>query len=234
MFTQHLSIGDMPAVLYGERAAQVCLYVHGKCGCKEEAESLAALLCPRGFQVLGVDLPEHGARKGGKEKLVPWQVVPELQNLLSYAKENWQSISLHANSIGAYFSLLAFQAAHFQKCLFVSPILDMPALIEKMMGWASVSSERLQAEREITTAFGETLSWEYYAYAKQHPILTWNSPTAILYAGRDNLTDRETVTAFAERFDCALQIYEEGEHWFHTEKQLAVLRDFVIGEAVGS
>ena len=69
MFTQYLSIGDIPAVLYGEHAAQVCLYIHGKCGCKEEAESLAALLCPRGFQVLGIDLPEHGARKSGVARI---------------------------------------------------------------------------------------------------------------------------------------------------------------------
>ena len=87
MFTQHLSIGNMPAVLYGERAAQVCLYVHGKCGCKEEAESLAALLCPRGFQVLGVDLPEHGTPKGGKEKLVPWQVSRTAKSIVLCQRE---------------------------------------------------------------------------------------------------------------------------------------------------
>ena len=200
------------------------IYVHGKGGNAEEAEHFKHKPFFENADVFGFDYKAQ----------TPWEAKEEFPRFFENKKQEYGNTILIANSIGAYFSLLAFQAAHFQKCLFVSPILDMPALIEKMMGWASVSSERLQAEREITTAFGETLSWEYYAYAKQHPILTWNSPTAILYAGRDNLTDRETVTAFAERFDCALQIYEEGEHWFHTEKQLAVLRDFVIGEAVGS
>lgn len=232
MISEYFDIGGIPAVLYGERADKVWLFVHGKCGNKEEARGLAELLCPKGYQVLGVDLPEHGARKGGAAKLLPWEVTPELQGVLEELKQQWKTVSLYANSIGAYFSLLAFPNERFANCLFVSPILDMVALIERMMGWASVSAERLQAEREIPTPFGETLSWAYYTYAKQHPIQKWDSPTAILYAGKDTMTDRATVTTFAERFGCSLQIYEDGEHWFHTEKQLAVLRAFVEREAL--
>ena len=100
----------------------------------------------------------------------------------------------------------------------------MVALIEKMMGCAAVSPEKLQLKKEIPTDFGEVLSWAYYTYAKEHPINTWNSPTAMLYAGQDNLTDRRTVTDFADVFGCSVQIYENGEHWFHTDEQLAVLR----------
>lgn len=232
MVSESFDIRGIPAVLYGERAEKVWLFVHGKCGNKEEACGLAELLCPKGYQVLGVDLPEHGARKDSAEQLLPWVVVPELQGVLAELKQRWKGVSLYANSIGAYFSLLAFPDERFERCLFVSPILDMVALIERMMGWASVSMERLQAEQEIPTPFGETLSWAYYIYAKQHPIQKWDSPTAILYAGKDEMTDRATVTVFAERFGCALQIYEDGEHWFHTEKQLAVLRAFVEREGL--
>lgn len=46
---------------------------------------------------------------------------------------------------------------------------------------------------------------------------------AILYAGKDHLTARETVDDFARRFGCAVTVMENGEHWFHTEEQLAVL-----------
>lgn len=229
MISKYFDIYGIPAVLYGECAEKVWLYVHGKCGNKEEAYSLAELLCPKGYQVLGIDLPEHGARKRGTERLLPWVVVPELQDVLAEMKRRWKGVSLYANSIGAFFSLLAFPNERFENCLFVSPILNMVALIERMMDWASIGVERLQVEREIPTPFGETLSWVYYTYAKQHPIQKWNSPTAILYAGKDDMTDRATVTVFAERFGCTLQIYEDGEHWFHTEKQLAVLRAFVEG-----
>lgn len=230
MKTDYFKLNHIPAVLYGETADKVCLFVHGKCGNKEEAEKLAEIICPHGFQVLGIDLPEHGERKNKSSKLVPWVAVSELQNALKYAHERWQSISLHATSIGGYFSLLAFGDEVFEKALFVSPVADMRVLIENMMMWAGVSEERLKAEKEIPTDFGETLSWEYYTYVKAHPIAKWNSKTAVLYAGHDNLTDRKTITKFAEQFGCDLQIYEDGEHWFHTEEQLAVWRDFVRKE----
>ena len=46
---------------------------------------------------------------------------------------------------------------------------------------------------------------------------------AILYAGKDHLTAREAVDDFARRFGCTVTVMENGEHWFHTEEQLAVL-----------
>ena len=95
------------------------------------------------------------------------------------------------------------------------------------MGWAGVTKEALEARRTIETDFGQPLSWEYYLYAKQHPINTWNSPASLLYGGNENLTDRADIDAFAERFRCDLSIMENGEHWFHTEEQLAVLNEWI-------
>lgn len=224
MNKRYFTINHIPAVILGAPSDKVYLFVHGKCGNKEDAQNFAEIACDKGFQVLSFDLPVHGERRDNAEKLVSWEVVPELQEVLSYAKQHWQSVSLYAVSIGAYFSLLSFSNEYFVNCLFLSPVLDMVALIEKMMGWAAVSTAQLQAEKEIPTDFGEVLSWAYYTYAKEHPINTWNSPTAILYAGQDNLTDRRTVTDFAKSFGCSLQIYEDGEHWFHTDEQLTVLR----------
>lgn len=226
MNKRYCTINHIPTIIFGAPSDKVYLFVHGKCGSKEDAQNFAEIVCDKGFQVLSIDLPEHGERRNNAEKLVPWEVVPELQGVLSYAKQHWQSVSLYAVSIGAYFSLLAFQKEHFANCLFLSPVLNMVALIEKMMGWAAVSTAQLQAEKEIPTDFGEVLSWAYYTYAKEHPINTWSSPTAILYAGQDNLTDRRTVTDFADVFGCSLQIYEDGEHWFHTDEQLTVLRNW--------
>lgn len=57
-------IGRLPALLCGDEAERVYLFVHGKHGCKEEARDFAETACSRGWQVLAVDLPEHGARRG--------------------------------------------------------------------------------------------------------------------------------------------------------------------------
>ena len=216
-------IQSIPAIVYGDSSEKLFLYIHGKMGRKEEAARIAEIVCPKGYQVLGIDLPGHGERTGEMERFVPWEVVPELQAVYANTQKRWKKISLYANSIGAYFSLLALRDAKLEKSLFVSPILDMEKLIRDMMCWAGVTQEQLKEAGEIPTAFGETLSWSYLTYAAEHRITEWDSPTAILYAGHDHLTARETVDDFAKRFGCTVTVMENGEHWFHSEEQLAVL-----------
>ena len=230
MKEKHILAQEIPAVLYGDSSEKLFLFIHGKMGCKEEASYFAEIICPKGYQVLSIDLPGHGERADEMERFVPWEVVPELQAVHDYAKEHWKSVSLYANSIGAYFSLLAFQNVKLEKSLFVSPILDMEKLIRDMMGWAGVTPEQLKAAGEIPTAFGETLSWKYLTYATENRITKWDSPTAILYAGQDHLTARQTVDDFARQFGCAVTVMENGEHWFHTEEQLSVLDAWLQNE----
>ena len=225
--TKKFLFHHIPAVLYGDSSENLFLYIHGKMGSKEEAAHLAEIVYPMGYQVLSIDLPGHGERTGEMERFVPWEVVPELQAVYANTQKRWKKISLYANSIGAYFSLLALRDAKLEKSLFVSPILDMEKLIRDMMGWAGVTQEQLKEAGEIHTAFGETLSWKYLIYAQEHPITMWDSPTAILYAGKDHLTARETVDDFAKRFGCTVTVMENGEHWFHTEEQMAFLDGWV-------
>ena len=221
--TKKFLFHHIPAVLYGDNSEKLFLYIHGKMGSKEEAAHLAEIVYPMGYQVLSIDLPGHGERTGKMERFVPWEVVPELQAVYANTQKRWKRISLYANSIGAYFSLLALRDVKLEKSLFVSPVLDMEKLIRDMMGWAGVTQEQLKEAGEIPTAFGETLSWNYLTYAAEHRITEWDSPTAILYAGQDHLTSRQTVDDFAQRFGCTVTVMENGEHWFHTEEQLAVL-----------
>ena len=218
MKEKHILLQEIPAILYGDSSESLFLYIHGKMGCKEEAAHFAEIVCPKGYQVLSIDLPGHGERTGEMERF-----VPELRAVYGFAQQRWKKISRYANSIGAYFSLLAFQEAKLEKSLFVSPILDMDKLIRDMMGWAGVTQEQLKEAGEIPTAFGETLSWKYLTYGLEHRIAKWDSPTAILYAGQDHLTARQTVEDFARRFGCTVTVMENGEHWFHTKEQLAVL-----------
>ena len=221
--TKKFLFHHIPAVLYGDNSEKLFLYIHGKMGSKEEAAHLAEIVYPMGYQVLSIDLPGHGERTGEMERFVPWEVVPELQAVYANTQKRWKKISLYANSIGAYFSLLALRDAKLEKSLLVSPILDMEKLIRDMMGWAGVTQEQLQQAGEIPTAFGETLSWKYLTYAAEKRITKWDIPTAILYAGQDHLTSRQTVDDFAQRFGCTVTVMENGEHWFHTEEQFAVL-----------
>ena len=227
MEKQLLHINNIPAVIWGASSDKIYLYVHGKSGCKEEAASFAELACAKGWQVLSMDLPEHGERKGDTSSFDPWHAVPELNAVYDYLQDGWKKTALFANSIGAWFSMLSFAGKPLEKALFVSPVLDMECLIRRMMQWASVSEEDLEKAGIIQTSFGETLSWEYYFYARNHPVCRWEIPTDILYADQDHLTERSAADSFAERYHCRLTVMENGEHWFHTPEQLAMLREWM-------
>ena len=108
----------------------------------------------------------------------------------------------------------------------MSPVLDMERLILDMMGRVGVSEQTLRERGEIPTDFGETLSWEYLSYVREHPI-AWQAPTEILYAGGDHLVSRQTVERFAAEHGAGLTVLEDGEHWFHTKAQLAFLDGWV-------
>lgn len=225
MKTERFTLKNIPLLLIGEPSRKVYLYVHGKNGSKEEALDFAELACPAGYQVLAVDLPEHGERKGSSEKLLPWVVIPELQFICQYAKVHWRSVSLRTASIGAWLSMMALQDKELKQALFVSPVVDMEDLITNMMQWAGVTEAQLQQAGEIPTTFGETLSWKYLCWVREHP-LQWHTPTQVLYGEKDNLTSRAVLEQFKQRTGAHLTIMEEGEHWFHTELQLAVLQEW--------
>lgn len=145
MKTERITLKGIPALLIGEPSHKVYLYVHGKMGSKEEALAFAEQACPAGYQVLAIDLPEHGERKNGPERLLPWVVTPELQFMDQYARVHWRQVSLRATSIGAWFSMLALQEKALRRALFVSPIVDMEDLIGRMMQQANVTEEQLKA-----------------------------------------------------------------------------------------
>ena len=225
MKKQELTLAGVPAILYGERSRKVYLYVHGKNGCKEEAERFAATACAAGWQVLAIDLPEHGARRGRPEQLLPWAVVPEIQAVYARMQLVWPHIRLYGVSIGAWLAMQALRAEKLEKALFVSPVVDMETLILSMMQGAHVTEEQLKAAGEIPTEMGETLSWPYLCWVREHP-LHWKVPTQVLYADTDPLTGHTAMERFRQQTGAHLTILEGGEHWFHTETQLAALQSW--------
>ena len=201
MKKQTMTIAGIPAILYGSRSRNVYLYLHGKNGCKEEAERFAGTACAAGWQVLAIDLPEHGARK----------------------KPVWAHIRLYGVSIGAWLAMQALQGDAPEQTLLVSPVVDMEALITNMMQCAHVTEEQLQRAGEIPTDLGETLSWPYLCWVREHP-LHWHGRTQVLYGDRDALTSRTMIERFRQESGAHLTIMEGGEHWFHTPVQMAVLQ----------
>ena len=96
------------------------------------------------------------------------------------------------------------------RALLVSPILDMEGLILTMMGWAGVTEEKLRERGEIAASFGQTLSWEYLCWVREHPVHSWNCPVRILYGSEDNMTPRRTVEEYVRRHGARLTVLEAG------------------------
>ena len=190
------------------------IYIHGKGGSPTEAEHYKPLF--EDCDVIGLDYKSE----------TPWDARDEFPRLIGRIAEKYDSLTLIANSIGAFFAMHSLAGQSIEKAFFVSPIVDMEKLITDMMLWANVTENELCERGEIPTSFGETLSWDYLTYVRQNPI-EWRTPTAILYGERDDLTSYATVSSFAERTGTLLTVMPDGEHWFHTVEEMAFLDEWV-------
>ena len=78
-----------------------------------------------------------------------------------------------------------------------------------------------------TIFLSPVLYYDYYKYVKNNPITRWESNTNILYGEKDNMQDELTIKEFCKKFNCDLKIMKEGEHYFHTEEQLAYYKKWL-------
>ena len=193
---------------------EVVLYFHGKGGCAGESEHYKPLF-PE-CEVIGLDY----------QTFTPWETGKEIREAVTKLNDEYDSITLIANSIGAFFSMNAGINTMIRCAYFISPVVDMEQLILNMMSWANVTEKELKEKSVIHTSFGEDLSWEYLCYVREHPVC-WTVPTRILYGRRDNLTSYETISAFAKTHCAELTVMEEGEHWFHTDEQMRFLDNWI-------
>jgi len=222
-----IEIAGIPALVWGAESEKVYLCVHGKMGSKEAAQGLAEIAVQKGYQVISFDLPQHGERIGEAARCDIWNGILDLASVGEYVFSRWKEVSLYACSLGAYFSLNAYQNHPFRKCLFQSPILDMEYLIRQMFLWFGVTEERLAKEKEIVTPV-DLMTWDYFQFVLSHPIGKWNVPTNILYGGKDNLQSFEVIQTFSERFGCEITLAENSEHPFMSESDSAIVKQWMI------
>ena len=194
--------------------SEAIIYIHGKGGNADEAEHYKELFSDH--DVIGLNYVSE----------TPWEAKKEFSTLFDSIATQYDSITVIANSIGAFFTMHALADKEIAKAYFISPVVDMHKLIADMMMCTGVSEKELSEKKEIKTQFGETLSWDYLQYVRNNPV-EWDVPTHILYGGNDNLTSYETVSAFANKINAALTVMHFGEHWFHTEEQMKFLDEWI-------
>ena len=190
------------------------VYIHGRGGSTAESEH---------YRPLFPDCEVFGLPYGGD---TPWDVGAAIHDAIANVKARFETVIVIANSIGAFFSMHAGLKGLVDKAYFISPVVDLERPIGRMMQEASVTEAALKERGVIVTPSGQELSWEYLDYVRPHPI-DGRVPTHIRYGGRDTLTPRETIEAFAKAHGATLTVMEDGEHWFHTEEQMQVLDSWV-------
>lgn len=195
---------------------KLVIYVHGKGGNDRESEYYINIF--KDCDVIGFDYKSN----------TPWDAKVEFFDYYDKISVGYDEVFLVANSIGAYFSLHALNKKNIKKAFFISPVVDMEKLILNMMTWANVTEEQLKTQKEIPTNFGETLSWNYLEWVRENPV-DWHVETHILYGSEDNLQPIESIKTFADKFNATLTVMSGGEHWFHTEKQMSFLDNWLNG-----
>ena len=191
------------------------IYIHGKGGNAQEAEHYRDIFPT--CDVIGFDYKSD----------TPWDAKQEFEEYFDNLSNVYDSVSIIANSIGAFFCINALADKKIEKAYFISPIVDMEQLILDMMRWAGVTEEELQEQKRIETPFGETLSWEYLVWVRNHPV-SWKIPTKILYGSKDHLQSINTIESFAKQFGASVSVMENGEHWFHTKEQTDCVDNWIV------
>ena len=192
---------------------KLVIYVHGKGGNINEANHYKSLFIE--YDVIGFDYKAQ----------TPWEAKIEFTLFFDSIKEKYDEIILIANSIGAFFAMYGFFEKKISKAFFISPIVDMETLILDMMRDLNIKENELKNKKEITTSFGETISWDYLCYLRNNHII-WKIPTYILYGEYDKLTSYNTIYKFKEKINASLTI-TKSEHWFHTDEQMKSIDDWI-------
>ncbi len=227
---ENLTVSGIPAILWGDKSEKMFIAVHGNMSSKDDEciTMLAENVLSAGYQVLSFDLPEHGERNNDLDYICNAQnCVRDLNIIKEYAYSVSADVSLFACSMGAYFSLVAFQDGLLDKCLFLSPVLNMERIINNLMSAFDVSEEKLKSEKEILLPIGQKLYWDYYCFVKSNKITSWEHETEILSGSEDDLCESDVLEDFVKNHKCYLTVMQGAEHYFHTSEQLDFFRTWV-------
>lgn len=186
---------------------EAVLYIHGKGGSSSEAEHYRPLF--PSSEVVGVDYDVSS----------PQNAVKTIRGCAKKLSLSYDKITLIANSIGAYFTMISGVDEYISRAYFISPVVEMESLITDMMKASGVTEEELSEKGTVVMPSGDTLSWEYLCFVRDHPVV-WNAPTDVLYGEKDALVSYKSVYAFSVKHYASLTVMKNGEHWFHTEEQM--------------
>lgn len=124
------------------------LYIHGKGGSAAEVGHYKRLF--PSCEMIGIEYKSSA----------PWDAGKEIYDSVREQALDHEHDFLIANSIGAYYAMIAEIERLVDHAYFISPIADMEKLITDMMDQSGVTEPELREKSVIHTDLGEDLSWE--------------------------------------------------------------------------
>lgn len=193
---------------------KIVIYIHGQGGNPDESGHYKIMFPD--YEIVGLNYMSQ----------TPWDAKKEFAELYDDICKDKKEVIIIANSIGAYFALNSLNDKAVSKAYFISPVVDMKKIIEDLMLQFGVTEEELHIRGSIKTSLGQELSWKYYCYVRNNPII-WRIPTHILYGSADNMISETAIREFADSINGTLTVMENGEHWFHTDEQMEFLDNWI-------
>lgn len=189
------------------------VYIHGLYGSSRESDFYSFYSSK--FDVIGLDYKDGN----------PWEVKEVIVREFSELFKKYKSVYVIANSIGAFYTYMYLSGFNIKKAFFISPLVNMKEVIEEMMNRYSISLKKLETEKFIKLDNGQTLSYEFYQSLKHDD--SWETKTYILYGEKDKLVSHESIFNFASNHNSSLTIMKNGEHYFHTPRQLKFIKKWI-------
>ena len=191
------------------------VYIHGLFGDKKEADFYS--FYTNKYDVIGLDYQDGN----------PWEVKDKIIKKFDEIYSKYKEIYVIANSIGAFYTYMYLTGYRIKTAFFISPLINMKAVIEKMMRKYDISMRRLKNEKYIKLDNGQTLSYDFYQSLNGKD--NWKVRTHILYGEKDNLVSNQEIFDFVKEHNVSLTIMKNGEHYFHTPSQLKYIRKWING-----
>jgi len=218
MKKEKIIIHGVSVILWGEKSSRVAIVTHGSQSHKEDRfiQACANNLCNRGFQIISFDLPEHGERRNTTPIHTINQVMVEMKIIMHFAIEHYSSIYLIGCSLGAYYTLLAYQSNSIEQCALLSPVVDLIELTLEMLENDNRTINDVIENNQIILSNGIIVRLEDYQYLIEHKIKEIQFPISILYGQKDKLIRFESIQKFVRSYDCECIVSKKSEHHFHT------------------
>lgn len=189
------------------------VYIHGLHGNEAESRFYSFLLDK--MDVIGLDYKDGN----------PWEIKDHIIQEFAEIHRKYKRVFVVANSIGAFYAYTYLSQFRIEEAFFISPLVNMKKIIEKMMRKNHISLATLKQEQIIILEDGQKLSYEFYMSLIEAD--HWRVKTHVLYGEKDKLVDQDSLIHFLATHQATLTVMKNAGHYFHTPSQLRCIKKWV-------